>query len=525
MNNYLNKISDKKNEKNFLILIFCLFFLILAIRYLAIHHPLFLGSLPLAIDEAQYLAWSRELNFGYFSKPPFIAWILGLNLLIVDDIANINLRNLQPLAFAISAIFVCLSSLEITKKKSVAVWTGFLFFILPVSSFYSQFATTDAWLLLFWSISLFCLIKGINTDALKWWLLCGVFVGCGLLTKYSMVFFLISAFIYLLSQKKLISKKPWISFLLSIFIFSPNIIWNIQQKFPTVIHHAEMTNIDNRLLLSFEPVIEFFVGQFVIFGPLLFLLFLLISFGRFFSYFYLKSKNSILEMLFIFSWTILLFVLCLSFFGETEINWAAPASISICLLITTVVDQEQTKLSKKHRVGLNYIFTFSLVIHIFFLVCFIMGPKLFSYTDKSDDPNSNPFLQVRGYQSLMQIISNKTHNENNFLVVAEDRGILANMAIYLPPDKIRSWKKNSKIRHHWDLTQPLTDDDLKKQLLLVLKVSSLSNENAQNLSNELEIYFDNVHKINDVRINDIILQEKSNQKIMMFWSNKNKKRF
>ena len=154
-----------------------------------------------------------------------------------------------------------------------------------------------------------------------------------------------------------------------------------------------------------------------------------------------------------------------------------------------------------------------------------MGPKLFSYTDKSDDPNSNPFLQVRGYQSLMQIISNKTHNENNFLVVAEDRGILANMAIYLPPDKIRSWKKNSKIRHHWDLTQPLTDDDLKKQLLLVLKVSSLSNENAQNLSNELEIYFDNVHKINDVKINDIILQEKSNQKIMMFWSNKNKKRF
>ena len=159
MNNYLNKILDKKNEKKFLIVIFCLFFLILIIKYLAMHHPLFLGKLPLSIDEAQYLAWSRELSLGYFSKPPFIAWILGLNSVFVDDIANTSLRNLQPLAFSASAIFICLSSFEITQKKSVAIWTGFLFFTLPISSFYSQFATTDAWLLFFWSISFFFLLK------------------------------------------------------------------------------------------------------------------------------------------------------------------------------------------------------------------------------------------------------------------------------------------------------------------------------------------------------------------------------
>jgi len=529
MNNYLNKILDKKNEKKFLIVIFCLFFLILIIKYLAMHHPLFLGKLPLSIDEAQYLAWSRELSFGYFSKPPFIAWILGLNSVFVDDIANTSLRNLQPLAFSASAIFICLSSFEITQKKSVAIWTGFLFFTLPISSFYSQFATTDAWLLFFWSISFFFFIKGVLTNSPKWWLFCGISVGFGLLTKYSMVFFLFSAFIYLQTQKKLFTKMPWISFLVSMFIFSPNIIWNIQQKFPTVIHHAEMTNIDNQLLLSLKPVMEFFVGQFIVFGPLLFLFFLFISIR---NLIYLKtkvstcsSKSSIIKMLSIFSWTILFFIICLSFFGETEINWAAPASISICLLITTFIDEEKSQFSNKFSIRLNYIFAFSIVIHILFLLCLITGPKLYDYTDKSSDPSYNPFLQVNGYQDLMKIISHKTQEENNFLIVAEDRGILANMAIYFPPDKIRSWKKNSKIRHHWDLTKPLTNNDLKNQLLLVTKVNSLSTESINNLSNKLKTHFKNIKKIDDIEIDNIILQGKSNQKIVLFWINKYKKDF
>ena len=32
--------------------------------------------LELSADEAQYWLWSKELNWGYFSKPPMIAWIL-----------------------------------------------------------------------------------------------------------------------------------------------------------------------------------------------------------------------------------------------------------------------------------------------------------------------------------------------------------------------------------------------------------------------------------------------------------------
>jgi 4-amino-4-deoxy-L-arabinose transferase-like glycosyltransferase len=36
------------------------------------------SNVDLFTDEAQYWSWSRELSWGYFSKPPLIAWIIHL---------------------------------------------------------------------------------------------------------------------------------------------------------------------------------------------------------------------------------------------------------------------------------------------------------------------------------------------------------------------------------------------------------------------------------------------------------------
>ena len=528
MNNYLNKILPKKNEKNFLIILFCLFCLVLITRLLAIHLPFFLGNLPLAIDEAQYLVWSKELTFGYFSKPPFIAWIIRLNSFITGEITSVELRNFQPLAFAISAIFISLSSFEITQKVPAAIWSGFLFFLLPLSSFYSQFATTDAWLLFFWSISLYFFIKAIITEKLKWWLFCGITVGIGLLTKYSMIFFSLSAFAFLISEKKLFSKKPWVSFLISILVFAPNIFWNFKQNFPTIVHHAEMTNINQMLLLEFKPVVEFFFGQFVVFGPFLFSFFLIVSFKYFFNKIFpkipiLRTKipKHLLMLPVFFSWPILLFVLCLSFFGETEVNWAAPASVGICLTITSFAFQGTSKSFLGNKSLFEYTFILSTLLHLIFLFCFILGPHLFNFYGKGSDHNINPFLQVNGYQKLAKIILVKTKEKKNLFIVAEDRGILANLAALIPSAKVKSWKKNSTIRHHWDLTAPLLESDLTSEFLLVVKVNPQNPKQLDKIKEELHFYFDSVKKINDIQLNTISLQEKSNQQVMLFWINEN----
>jgi hypothetical protein len=45
---------------------------LLALRLAAVYA----AKTDLVLDEAQYWTWSRELAFGYFSKPPMIAWVI-----------------------------------------------------------------------------------------------------------------------------------------------------------------------------------------------------------------------------------------------------------------------------------------------------------------------------------------------------------------------------------------------------------------------------------------------------------------
>ena len=37
-----------------------------------------ISPLDLGVDEAQYWLWSQSPDFGYFTKPPLIAWIIGV---------------------------------------------------------------------------------------------------------------------------------------------------------------------------------------------------------------------------------------------------------------------------------------------------------------------------------------------------------------------------------------------------------------------------------------------------------------
>ena len=49
-------------------------FLLTAYRF----SMLWVSVLPLHFDEAQYWIWAQNLDWGYFSKPPLIAWMIAL---------------------------------------------------------------------------------------------------------------------------------------------------------------------------------------------------------------------------------------------------------------------------------------------------------------------------------------------------------------------------------------------------------------------------------------------------------------
>ena len=59
--------------------------------------------LELSADEAQYWLWSKKLNWGYFSKPPMIAWLIHFSSNIFGDY-DYSIRILAPVIHAINAL-------------------------------------------------------------------------------------------------------------------------------------------------------------------------------------------------------------------------------------------------------------------------------------------------------------------------------------------------------------------------------------------------------------------------------------
>src|SRR4051812_48177555 len=60
---------------------------------------LFVTPLELYPDEAQYWLWSRDLRWGYVSKPPMIAWVIAATTAIGGQ-AEAWVRLGAPLAHA-----------------------------------------------------------------------------------------------------------------------------------------------------------------------------------------------------------------------------------------------------------------------------------------------------------------------------------------------------------------------------------------------------------------------------------------
>ena len=65
---------------------------------------LFIDPNSLYADETQYWLWSQSLDWGYFSKPPMIAWVIAATTTVFGD-ADWAVRLAAPVLHLISAMY------------------------------------------------------------------------------------------------------------------------------------------------------------------------------------------------------------------------------------------------------------------------------------------------------------------------------------------------------------------------------------------------------------------------------------
>ncbi|MEZ5994409.1 MAG: glycosyltransferase family 39 protein [Hyphomonadaceae bacterium] len=298
---------------------------------------LFENPIGLYFDEAQYWMWSRNFDWGYFTKPPLVAWVIGLATSLTGTDAEWAVRLGAPIAHAIAA-----AALFVLGRAMYGAWAGFWaglgWLMLPAVWFSSAVISTDALLLPLWSIALLAMWRMVATRAWIWAVVLGVSLGLGVQAKYAMLYFVLctafAAWRIEPVRQALAKGRGLLSALIAIIIIAPNIIWNARNGFVTAAHTAENAHFDADHLFNLNKLFEFLIGQAWILGPVVFAV-LIWALWRAWR----RSAGLSAEEKFLLAYILppLAFVSIIAFISRANSNWAAVAYPASVLLVTGVL--------------------------------------------------------------------------------------------------------------------------------------------------------------------------------------------
>lgn len=289
------------------------------------------SGFELYFDEAQYWAWSRSLEWGYFTKPPLIAWVIAATTAVFGD-AEWAVRLGAPLAhgLAATAVFALGRSLYGAWQ---GFWAGLGWLMLPGVFLSSAVMSTDALLLPMWALALFAMWRLTTTRAWIWAILLGVFLGVGTLAKYAMLYFVLCTALaawWLLPVREALARgRGIVAGLIAAAIISPNVVWNAQNGFATARHTASNARLDISDMFNVDELLEFLGGQAGVIGPLVFLV-LIWALWR------ATQRKSAQEDTFLLAYILppLLFVSVIAFISRANANWVAVAYPAIIVWVT-----------------------------------------------------------------------------------------------------------------------------------------------------------------------------------------------
>jgi 4-amino-4-deoxy-L-arabinose transferase-like glycosyltransferase len=375
------------------------------------------SPLDLLPDEAQYWSWSRHLAFGYFSKPPLIAWLIAGTTKLGGGDAELFVRLGAPLLHAATGIVLCFLARAMFSAR-VGFVAAVLYATLPGVSFSGLVISTDAPLLFFWALALLSAWHLMKAPGWLWAARLGVALGLGLLSKYAMAYFILGLVVCLAFVDRARLKALWRylagAALVAGVILAPNLIWNAGHGWATVGHTAANANWREGGLHLRETA-EFAAAQLGVFGPVLFaaLIVRLVLLRR-------QPPDDRERFLLAFAIPVLVLMVLQSGLSRAHANWAAVSYVSATVLLAGWFD----------RLGRAWPVYLALATQIVILALFTMA---FAGAIATPLPKSVDILhQMRGWRSLADMIWRKMGSmPPGTSVAADDREVMAELDYYM----------------------------------------------------------------------------------------------
>jgi 4-amino-4-deoxy-L-arabinose transferase-like glycosyltransferase len=432
---------------------------LLAVRIAALHH----NATDLFFDEAQYWSWSAEPAFGYYSKPPLIAWVIRLASESCG-LSEFCVRLPSPLMHTGTALAVFAVGARLYDGKT-GFWSALVFATLPGVSLSAGIISTDVPLLFFWTLALYALILLIGSRS--WWPagLLGLALGFGLNAKYAMAYFVLCTGLYLIATPEqrwlLRDRRLYTALALSLLLITPNLVWNYLNSFATFAHTADNAKWTGSL---FNPgrALEFFGAQFGVFGPILFgaLLIIVVRTCR-------QRLPAADRLLIAFALPVLTVVTIQALLSRAHANWAAVSYVAASILVTATLIRDHA------RVWLRG----TLALHGLVLALIAFGT---TWAGSFRLPGAgDPFARTLGWRALALeaqtvLQSHRQSGSPIAAVLTDDRAVTAELLYYLRNERtpVLAWRDAGRPRDHYELTRPFVRGTAEPVLLVSLRRNS-----------------------------------------------------
>jgi len=411
---------------------------LLALRLAAVYA----ANTDLVLDEAQYWLWSRELAFGYFSKPPMIAWVIrGASELCGDSEACI--RSASPVIYTFAAFMLYLTGRALFGPR-VGFWSAIVFATLPGLSYSSHLITTDVPLVLLWTVMLYAWVMLVKRQSMAFAFLLGVSIGLGLLTKQAMIYAVLCitchAVVSQEARNALKGGRGIVAALLALALFAPNVIWNAEHGFPTV-RHTE-ANIGWRYpYIHPLRLLDYIAVQFGVFGPILAVVLLRTAWREI-----RRPSDQGKVLLLSFSLPVFALLAVQAVLSRAHGNWTATAFPAATILVTAVILE----------LNRQVLFRISLGLHLAIAVILAAAPAfalrwpLFERLE---------FLsRVVGWRQAADVVRTKLAEERYGSILVDTREMAGELLYYLRdvPTPLYIWPSGPTPKDHYEMTRPFT---------------------------------------------------------------------
>ena len=179
------------------------------------------------LDDARYLDW------GYVAYPPIVPSVARLGLELFGA-SLVGIRLFADLAVAVAIVLTGLMARELGGSFRAQIAAALALTVAPVVILQGcvfMYVTLDY---LWWVVAAYLLIRLLKTDDPRYWLGIGAAIGLGMMTKYTMAFFvagIVAGVLVTRARRYLLSPWLWAGAALALLIFLPNLVWQAQHQF------------------------------------------------------------------------------------------------------------------------------------------------------------------------------------------------------------------------------------------------------------------------------------------------------